>query len=160
MHGEVFSISLNTLMHLITDHSSGRTVAVGTTSMRALESLYWLGIKIARQEISSEVMPALGQWECYELEPTLSLQESLQQIIKFCMEHDLSEFTASTSIIIAPSFQFRICDGIVTNFHMPQSTLLVLVSAFIGERWKWVYEHAMQNNYRFLSYGDSSLLWK
>jgi S-adenosylmethionine:tRNA ribosyltransferase-isomerase len=102
--------------------------------------------------------PELGQWEWCDIKTEMNLNEALDVIISWCERRGLSEFTASTSIMIAPGFDFKICRGLITNFHMPQSTLLVLVSAFTNQNWKSIYQHALQNNYRFLSYGDSSLL--
>ncbi len=159
MHGEVFSISTTAIKKLIQDIESKRMIAVGTTSMRALESLYWLGLKFFSGQIDPLSIPALNQWESYEMEDSLSTTKGLEQILFWCEKNGLQEFTASTSIMIAPGFKFRICRGLITNFHMPQSTLLVLVSAFIGPNWKQVYQHALSHQYRFLSYGDGSLLF-
>ncbi|MBX7050726.1 MAG: S-adenosylmethionine:tRNA ribosyltransferase-isomerase [Flavobacteriales bacterium] len=158
MHGEVFSISVDALQKLMEHVGRRRIIAVGTTSMRTLESLYWLGLKISKNLIESGQQPSLGQWESYDMEANLSLQESLDSILQWCQVHHMNEFSANTTIMIAPGFKFRICGGLLTNFHMPQSTLLVLVSAFTGEDWKKIYNHALSGNYRFLSYGDSSLL--
>lgn len=158
MHGEVFSISVDALQKLMEHVGRRRIIAVGTTSMRTLESLYWLGLKISKNLIESGQQPSLGQWESYDMEANLSLQESLDSILQWCRVHHMNEFSANTTIMIAPGFKFRICGGLLTNFHMPQSTLLVLVSAFTGEDWKKIYNHALSGNYRFLSYGDSSLL--
>lgn len=158
MHGEVFSISISSLKQLIQDLGKKRIIAVGTTSMRALESLYWIGLKLSEDGFPDNHHPFLEQWEPYETKSTLTTEQSLLKILNWCEKHQLHEFTASTSIMIAPGFEFRICGGIITNFHMPQSTLLVLVSAFVGESWRKIYDHALNHDYRFLSYGDSSLL--
>jgi S-adenosylmethionine:tRNA ribosyltransferase-isomerase len=157
MHGEVFSITCESLRNIQRNISHKKIIAVGTTSMRALESLYWLGVKISLHG-NLDDRPELGQWEWCDIKTEMNLNEALDVIISWCERRGLSEFTASTSIMIAPGFDFKICRGLITNFHMPQSTLLVLVSAFTNQNWKSIYQHALQNNYRFLSYGDSSLL--
>ena len=105
----------------------------------------------------------LEQWEAYELEKNfsaISVNESLQALINWLEQNQQTELHCGTSLIIVPGYQFRIPDGLITNFHQPQSTLLLLVSAFIGNDWKKIYQHALNNEYRFLSYGDSSLLWR
>ncbi len=157
MHGEVFSVGIELLELLASQHNK-RIIAVGTTCVRTLESLYWIGVKLKINSFSEGEIPFLNQWEAYELTTTFTLKESLEAIIHFCRERNHTHFRASTSILIAPGFQFRICKGMFTNFHLPKSTLLLLVSAFIGEDWKKIYRHALTNHYRFLSYGDSSLL--
>jgi len=103
----------------------------------------------------------ISQWEVYDyVEKTISVKEALENIIKWMYQKGLDNLTAKTQIIIAPGYQFKIVNGLVTNFHQPQSTLLLLVSAFIGEDWRKVYDHALQYDFRFLSYGDGSLLWR
>jgi S-adenosylmethionine:tRNA ribosyltransferase-isomerase len=138
----------------------GRIVAVGTTSVRTIESLYWLGVKILKTQDVNETKLSLGQWEAYELDDSVSVEESLLALINFLKKKNLEYLSASTSMIIVPGYRFRLTDGLITNFHQPGSTLLLLVSAFIGKSWKKVYEYALENDFRFLSYGDSSLLLK
>ena len=134
-------------------------IAVGTTSLRTLESLYWLGVKVALEP--ADKIPMLSQWECYELEKTgLSIAQSLDALIQFLQKKKLDKLVTQTALLIAPGYTIKTVDALVTNFHQPRSTLLLLIAAFIGEDWKKVYQHALNNDYRFLSYGDSSLLWR
>jgi S-adenosylmethionine:tRNA ribosyltransferase-isomerase len=158
MHREPFTVSIAALRRIL---SSKKIIAVGTTSLRTLETIYWLGVKLVHGLIKDEWI--LEQWEAYELEKkfsAISVNESLQALIKWLEQNHQTELHCQTSLIIVPGYQFRIPDGLITNFHQPQSTLLLLVSAFIGNDWKKVYQHALNTNYRFLSYGDSSLLWR
>ncbi|MBO9684477.1 MAG: S-adenosylmethionine:tRNA ribosyltransferase-isomerase [Flavisolibacter sp.] len=158
MHKEPFTVSIDVLRRIL---SSKKIIAVGTTSLRTLETIYWLGVKLIQELIKDEWI--LEQWEAYELEKQfspISLEESLQALINWLEQNHQAELHCQTSLIVVPGYQFRIPDGLITNFHQPQSTLLLLVSAFIGNDWKKVYQHALANDYRFLSYGDSSLLWR
>ena len=155
MHREIISIGKSTIEDLIA--SKGHIVAVGTTSVRTLESLYYLGCRIALNPDNPDLM--VEQWEPYENNYTLTTQEALQNIIDYLNHNHLSALNAATRIMIVPSFQFRIVNKIITNFHQPKSTLLLLISAFVGiDRWRKIYDFAMENGFRFLSYGDSSLL--
>jgi S-adenosylmethionine:tRNA ribosyltransferase-isomerase len=158
MHKEPFSVSIDVLKKII---SSQKIVAVGTTSLRTLESIYWIGVKLMKGLIKEEW--TLQQWEAYDLEknyPLISVKESLSALAYWLEQNNESQLHCQTGLIIVPGYRFKIPDGLITNFHQPQSTLLLLVSAFIGEDWGRVYQHALDNNYRFLSYGDSSLLWR
>ena len=155
MHREIISIGKSTIEDLIA--SEGHIVAVGTTSVRTLESLYYLGCRIALNPDNPDLM--VEQWEPYENNYTLTTQEALQNIIDYLNHNHLSALNAATRIMIVPSFQFRIVNKIITNFHQPKSTLLLLISAFVGiDHWRKIYDFAMKNGFRFLSYGDSSLL--
>ena len=155
MHREIISINKSTIEDLIA--SAGHIVAVGTTSVRTLESLYYLGCRIALNPENPDLM--VEQWEPYENNYTLTTQEALQNIIDYLNHNHLSALNAATRIMIVPSFQFRIVNKIITNFHQPKSTLLLLISAFVGiNNWRKIYDFAMENGFRFLSYGDSSLL--
>ena len=155
MHREIISIGKSTIEDLIA--SEGHIVAVGTTSVRTLESLYYLGCRIALNPDNPDLM--VEQWEPYENNYTLTTQEALQNIIDYLNHNHLSALNAATRIMIVPSFQFRVVNKIITNFHQPKSTLLLLISAFVGiDRWRKIYDFAMDNGFRFLSYGDSSLL--
>ena len=155
MHREIISINKSTIEDLIA--SAGHIVAVGTTSVRTLESLYYLGCHIALNPENPDLM--VEQWEPYENNYTLTTQEALQNIIDYLNHNHLSALNAATRIMIVPSFQFRIVNKIITNFHQPKSTLLLLISAFVGiNNWRKIYDFAMENGFRFLSYGDSSLL--
>ncbi|MGN6163827.1 MAG: S-adenosylmethionine:tRNA ribosyltransferase-isomerase [Flavisolibacter sp.] len=157
MHSEPFTASKELIERLMI---SKKIVAVGTTSLRTLESLYWLGLKV-KNTIVDEL--ELGQWEAYALGQQysdVSYKVSLQNLLSWMQVHETEEIHCKTSLIIVPGYQFKIPDALITNFHQPQSTLLLLIAAFIGEDWKKVYQHALDNDYRFLSYGDSSLLWR
>lgn len=158
MHAEQFEVSIATLKSLL---QHDQLVAVGTTSLRTLESLYWIGIKILQKKITSVNDIKVGQWEAYELENEgRPYKESLGAIIKFLEEQKAEMLFCETSLLILPGYEFHSVRGLITNFHQPQSTLLLLVAAFIGDDWKQVYKYALQNEFRFLSYGDSSLLWR
>lgn len=130
--------------------------AVGTTSVRTLESLYWIGVKLIVNPDAD--ITRLSQWEAYNLPQNISVIEALESVVAYMKKNNLQEIQYYTQIMITPTYLFRIVKSIFTNFHQPQSTLLLLISAFVGEDWKKIYNHALENNYRFLSYGDSSLL--
>lgn len=154
MHREPFVVSLD-LLKRIRDNKS-KLIAVGTTSVRTLESLYYVGVSCIENGEPQDV----GQWAPYEREYTYSLNESLGAIIAYLQSHGLEELKAGTRIIIVPGFRFRLVDILVTNFHQPESTLILLVSAFVGGDWRRIYDYALANGFRFLSYGDSSLLFR
>jgi S-adenosylmethionine:tRNA ribosyltransferase-isomerase len=158
MHCEHFSVKTEVIESLI--EYEGKVIPVGTTSVRTLESLYWLGAKYINSPISSIGSLSLGQWEAYKLETTLSVKESLEVLLRIMKMQHSSSLEASTSIMIVPGYEFRITSGMVTNFHQPRSTLLLLVSAWTGIKWRDIYKFALDNGFRFLSYGDSSLLLK
>jgi S-adenosylmethionine:tRNA ribosyltransferase-isomerase len=158
MHAEYFTVSRSLIQNLIT-HLDKNIVAVGTTSLRTLESLYWLGVK--QSTVNSQQPMEITQWEVYDhKEKMISTKEALENLIKWMTEKTIDNLTGRTQIIIAPGYQFKIVNGLITNFHQPQSTLLLLVAAFIGKNWKEDYDYALKNNFRFLSYGDGSLLWR
>lgn len=154
MHSEFISVRRETIEQLL--NHRGKIIAVGTTSVRTLESLYYLGVLIKNKASQLHV----SQWMPYEeLNDTLSVEDALSSILDYLQLNNLATLVADTQIIIAPGYRFKIVDGMVTNFHQPQSTLLLLVSALVGEgKWRSIYQHALDNDYRFLSYGDSSLL--
>jgi S-adenosylmethionine:tRNA ribosyltransferase-isomerase len=140
---------------------AGNVTAVGTTSMRTLESLYWMGLKIYFNPEISQQNLMITQWEIYDELAAKSCDKKtvLQSLLNWMDIHSMNRLIVKTQILIAPGYPFKIVNQLVTNFHQPQSTLLLLVSAFIGPDWKKVYAYAMQNDFRFLSYGDSSLLF-
>lgn len=156
MHTEFISVERSLLEDLI--KADGNVVAVGTTSVRTLESLYYIGITLLENPDADENELRVKQWAPYEKEYTTGTKEALQAIIDHLDKQGLDKYIGSTQIMIAPSFKFRIIKGIITNFHQPQSTLLLLVSAFVDGNWKEIYDYALSHDYRFLSYGDSSLL--
>jgi S-adenosylmethionine:tRNA ribosyltransferase-isomerase len=156
MHAELVLVSLE----FLEEWAARQTlpIAVGTTSTRSMESIYWLGVKL----ISGQILPPEGcefrQWDNESLPDDISLEQSLRALIGYCKEHELVQLRFTTSLMIVPGYRFRTISGLITNFHMPGSTLLLLIAALIGDDWKAVYQEALKNNYRFLSYGDSSLL--
>lgn len=156
MHTEFISVDRSLLEDLI--NAEGNVIAVGTTSVRTLESLYYIGITLMNNPDASEEELRVKQWAPYEKEYCTPTRDALQAIITHLDNNNLDRYIGSTQIMIAPSFNFRIIRGMITNFHQPQSTLLLLVSAFVDGKWKEMYDHALDNGYRFLSYGDSSLL--
>ncbi|MBK9391504.1 MAG: S-adenosylmethionine:tRNA ribosyltransferase-isomerase [Bacteroidetes bacterium] len=157
MHCEHFVIRRDTIERIL--ESLGKVIAVGTTSVRTLESLYWIGVNMLNDE-SGQKKITVGQWEPYNCESNYSAEISLNAIISYMENTGKSNIEASTSIMIVPGYKFRIIDGIITNFHQPCSTLLLLVSALTGDRWKEIYKYALENDFRFLSYEDSSLLFR
>ena len=154
MHREPFIVSLD-LIKRIRDNA-GKLIAVGTTSVRTLESLYYLGVKCIEEGTPSDV----GQWEPYTREYSYTVEESLDAIVDYLEKNNLPELKVGTRIIIVPGFRFRLVDILVTNFHQPESTLILLVSAFVGGDWRTIYDYALGHGFRFLSYGDSSLLFR
>ena len=156
MHTEFISVDRSLLEDLI--NAEGNVIAVGTTSVRTLDRLYYIGITLMNNPDASEEELRVKQWAPYEKEYCTPTRDALQAIITHLDNNNLDRYIGSTQIMIAPSFKFRIIRGMITNFHQPQSTLLLLVSAFVDGKWKEMYDHALDNGYRFLSYGDSSLL--
>jgi len=195
MHAEFIDVSRATINNILTNLANN-IIAVGTTSLRTMESLYWLGVKsqeaggrrqeagvgrqeagggrqeagvgrqeagVGRQEagVGRQEVEQLQQWEAYELaEKNIPAKEALRSLLNWMDKNKLERLLAKTKILIAPGYDFKIIKGLITNFHQPQSTLLLLVAALIGEEWKKVYDYALENDFRFLSYGDGSLLWK
>lgn len=156
MHTEYISVNRSTIDKLIAHN--GEAVAVGTTSVRTLESLYYIGCTIAQNPEANQEELHVKQWQPYETSPTLTATEALQNIADYMRRNNLDALHTSTQIIIAPGYEYHIVKRIVTNFHQPQSTLLLLVSAFVKGDWKRIYDYALSHDFRFLSYGDSSLL--
>jgi S-adenosylmethionine:tRNA ribosyltransferase-isomerase len=156
MHTEHFFISETAIESVY--NNIGNIIAVGTTTVRTLESLYWLGVKIKWKPETGKEELFLGQWEPYSLHGKLTSKEALESLLVWMKKLGLREIHVPTRIIIVPGYKFRMIDGMITNFHQPRSTLLLLISAWTGDDWKKIYSYAMDNNFRFLSYGDSSLL--
>lgn len=156
MHSEWFEVTRDCVESLL-ENIDKKIVAVGTTSLRTIESLYWLGKKLIK---NNDPSIDISQWEPYEEnEKKISSREALNAILKWMGDNNTDHIISKTSIIIAPGYQLRIAKGLITNFHQPRSTLLLLVAAIIGDDWKMVYDFALKNDFRFLSYGDGSLLW-
>lgn len=154
MHREPFVVTLSLLERLL--ENKGKVVAVGTTSVRTLESLYYIGVSCIETGHPSDV----DQWDPYSRDYEYSLEQSINAIIQYLKDNNKSELSLGTRIIIVPGFRFRVVDVLVTNFHQPQSTLLLLISAFVGGNWEKIYDYALGHDFRFLSYGDSSVLFR
>ncbi len=152
MHTEHFILSLDLLRNL---RESQTIIAVGTTSLRTLESIYWLALLLAKDS-SCRYIP---QWIAYKEEPSFTADQALDFLIDFLENHRLSFIEASTSILIVPGYSFKMINALVTNFHLPKSTLILLVAALVGDDWKEIYRYALNHSFQFLSYGDSSLLF-
>jgi S-adenosylmethionine:tRNA ribosyltransferase-isomerase len=171
MHAEWIAVKKETIFSLLA-HLDKKIVAVGTTSLRTIESLYWFGVLLKAgigtdqvttpyQNDKMEFLPSLGQWAPYELmHHRIPVKEALGILLDYLDKKNLDTFIAKTQLLIAPGYPFKIIEGLVTNFHQPGSTLLLLVAALVGADWKKIYDYALKNNFRFLSYGDGSLLWK
>ena len=163
MHTEYIAVRRHTIERLIAHE--GCAIAVGTTSVRTLESLYYMGLKVLSNPDIKEEELHVSQWEPYESEKLkekseklATAQESLQALLDWMIRHELTVLHSSTQIIIAPGYDYHIVKMLITNFHQPQSTLLLLVSAFVKGDWHKIYDYALSHDFRFLSYGDSSLL--
>ena len=152
MHREPFVVGIELLRKLL--ERNRPVIAVGTTSVRTLESLYYAGVDCIEKGVPEDI----GQWVPYERECPYSIEESLEALIEYLESNNLQELKLGTRIIIVPGFKFRLVDYLVTNFHQPESTLILLVSAFVKGDWRRIYDFALANGFRFLSYGDSSLL--
>ena len=155
MHSETVVVRKSLIQNLI-NHFGKPIIPVGTTSTRTLESLYWIGVMLKEQGMALRPLH-VEQWFPYEGHTPLSAAEALQNIVDYLDEHGLTRLEASTAMMIAPSYKMRVITGLITNFHQPKSTLLLLVSALIGERWQDCYRFALDHDFRFLSYGDSCL---
>ncbi len=161
MHQERIIIKKETVLRLI-NNLENNIIPVGTTSMRTLESLYWLGHQIltGKEHSLSTGSFYIDQWEPYHTNDNIHAADSLTAIYDYMNRYHLKELSGDTRIMIIPGYKFRVCNALITNFHQPQSTLLLLVAAFIGEDWQKVYNHALENEYRFLSYGDACLFFR
>lgn len=157
MHAEQIYATKPDIQSILNNSLVGKKlVAVGTTSVRTLESLYWLGVKCLQRES----VEFLAQWDAYNLPQSVSLVDSFSALIDYMDKNDLESFHSSTQIMIVPGYTLRVVDGLITNFHQPHSTLLLLISAVVGDRWHDIYDYALSHDFRFLSYGDSSLLMR
>lgn len=154
MHREPFVVTLEFLEKLLA--KTGRLIAVGTTSVRTLESLYYIGVRCIEDGHPVDV----NQWDPYVRNYPYSVEDTIKALIKYLKDNSLSQLQLGTSIIIVPGYEFKMVDVLVTNFHQPQSTLLLLISAFVKGDWKKIYDYALINDFRFLSYGDSSVLFR
>lgn len=158
MHAEFFEIEKKLIQYII--ENNNQLIVVGTTSLRTIESLYWLGVKIiANPKIISNDLHLL-QWDAYELsEKEIPKLEALHAIVNWMERNQLATLISKTQLMIMPGYRFRMVKGLVTNFHQPKSTLLLIIAAIVGSEWKVIYQHALDHQYRFLSYGDGCLFW-
>lgn len=153
MHSEQMVVERESIESVV--QSKGNIIVVGTTSMRTLESLYWFGVRLLNRNENF----AIEKLEPYQQEVKIPKADAFQAILNWMDRNGLSQIVGTTEIFIFPGYKFRVCDGLITNFHQPGSTLILLVAAFIGEDWRKVYNEAYESEYRFLSYGDSSFLF-
>lgn len=161
MHAEQIHVTKQFIEQLLAQMGHGPVIAVGTTSLRTLESLYWMGIKLRHADgLVPDLM--VEQWEPYDINPGVLIEpkKAIESVLAYMKQNKLNDIIAKTALLIVPGYSFKLAGGIITNFHQPQSTLLLLIAALIGPDWKKVYNYALDNNFRFLSYGDSCLLLK
>jgi S-adenosylmethionine:tRNA ribosyltransferase-isomerase len=159
MHAEFIDVTKEAIQN-ITDHLEDTIVAVGTTSLRTIESLYWLGLKMTIDPAIDLSGLMVKQWDPYELNADTSPTVALNNLLSWMSSRRLNRLITKTQVMILPGYQLKIAKGIITNFHQPQSTLLLLIAAIVGDKWKDIYQYAMEHEFRFLSYGDGCLLWK
>ena len=161
MHSEWMEVSFETIQ-LLLNNAGNTIIATGTTSLRTIESLYWIGVKTMLNPAIKNDELIIRQWDVYELPLSatkFSASASLQSLLQWMKKNNQQRILTATQILIAPGYQYKIANAIITNFHQPQSTLLLLVAAAVGDDWKKIYNYAMENDFRFLSYGDGSLLF-
>jgi len=164
MHAEWIEVEQESIVKLIEQTSNKQTnkniVAVGTTSLRTIESLYWMGVK-ANQNLDAPIHELeVKQWDAYQLQQSLTATDSLNCLLDWLRKNKIEKLICKTQLLIVPSYELRIANALITNFHQPSSTLLLLVAAVVGADWKMIYDYALENDFRFLSYGDGSLLFK
>jgi len=158
MHTEHFTVSKKLIEKLI--ENKDNIIAVGTTSLRTLESLYYIGSKIYKNPFTEPDAFNIKQWEPYKSKKTIKLEEALKAILDYMNKNKIVYIETSTQIIIVPGYKIKVANALITNYHQPKSTLLLLVAAFVGDSWKKIYDFALKRGFRFLSYGDSSLLFR
>ena len=158
MHAEFIEVRRELLNGLLERPEQTR-VAVGTTSLRTLESIYWMGVRLLQDPQLTLQDLHLTQWAAYTLPQAFRFSEALNALLQQFEKEGCDQLLTKTSLMIKPGYRIRSVDAILTNFHQPRSTLLLLIHAFVGKDWKKIYDYALENNYRFLSYGDGSLLW-
>lgn len=158
MHEELIDVNLSSLEHLLSH--LGKIIAVGTTSLRTIESLYWLGVKALNNAQLNLTKLNLSQWEAYSLPQGVKPEDAFSALIDWMQKNNSTRLVCKTQIMITPQYKLKVAEGLITNFHQPKSTLLLIIAAVTGKNWEKIYHEALENNYRFLSYGDSSLLMK
>ncbi len=158
MHAEFIDVDIQTIDYLA--NTGKQIIAVGTTSLRTLESLFWLAIKIKQAPTIEMNELSLLQWDAYSLDAgNITVQEAMRFLKGWMDQNKMSVLIATTQLMVKPGYSFKVCRGLITNFHQPKSTLLLIIAAIVGSEWKTVYQHALNNEYRFLSYGDGCLFW-
>lgn len=155
MHSEWIEVETETITCLLTDQP---VIAVGTTSLRTLETLYWMGVKATLNPDAGLKELEITQWDAYHLPDDIDKKTSLTALLNWVRKQGAGKLICKTSLMIAPPYRLKIAKGIITNFHQPKSTLLLIISAIVGQEWRRIYDYALSHNFRFLSYGDSSLL--
>lgn len=163
MHSEWIEVERksieNILNHISKNESKNTIITIGTTSLRTVESLYWMGVKAhSNLEITIEELE-VKQWDAYEIEQNITVKTSLTSLLKWLDKNKIEKLICKTQILIVPSYHLKIANALITNFHQPSSTLLLLVAAIVGDDWKKIYNYALNNDFRFLSYGDGSILF-
>lgn len=159
MHRERILVSINAIEKMRSAADNNRIIPVGTTSLRTIESIYWFGVKLLAGHEMQEF--SVGQWEPYELaDKTVDVPAALDAVLEWMRSNKQSRLSGHTQLLIAPGYQVRMADALITNFHQPQSTLLLLIAALIGDEWRRVYDYAMEHDFRFLSFGDGSILFR
>lgn len=158
MHSENFYIEKNVISNILANLNNNKIISVGTTTMRTIESVYWFGVQLLQGRYNGGDI-FISQWEPYEFENEDTIK-ALNAVVEYMNDNHINYLSGKTNIIIVPGYDFRIFSGLITNFHQPQSTLLLLIAAFIGNNWQRVYDYALNCDFRFLSYGDSSVLFK
>jgi len=159
MHAEFIDVPIALIERLL-KQASGPIIPVGTTSCRTIETLYWMGVKALLNSEAAIEQLEIKQWDAYELPQVFTRREVLQALLQWMRRKGIDRLICRTQLLMSPLYQVRVADAIITNFHQPNSTLLLLIAAFIGDDWKEVYRYALEHDFRFLSYGDGSLLWK
>jgi|ERR1043165_4942881 S-adenosylmethionine:tRNA ribosyltransferase-isomerase len=162
MHAEVIDVRMETVQRILDSLQTG-VIAVGTTSLRTIESLYWMGVKTKLNPAASVDDLEIKQWDAYNVElqvlGTVTPVDALQSLVEWLKKNELNRLICRTQIMIAPSYKLKIAKALITNFHQPNSTLLLLVASIVGDEWKRIYNYAMEHDFRFLSYGDGSLIF-
>ncbi len=161
MHAEWIEVSLSLLKRVAQQlRKQQKIVTIGTTSARTLESVYWIGVQLLRNEWKDEHGIAVAQWYPYKQPDEFSGLEAVEALLAYFKQQQIDRLITRTQLIIATGYEFKLLDGLITNFHQPASTLLLMISALVGNQWRTIYDYALQHDFRFLSYGDGSLLWK
>jgi S-adenosylmethionine:tRNA ribosyltransferase-isomerase len=159
MHAEYIDVTLACIEQLLAQQHAP-IIPVGTTSFRTIETLYWMGVKAILNPSALIDELEIKQFDVYELPQDISREISLNALLDWMKQSAMQRIICKTQLLVTPGYTIRVADAIITNFHQPNSTLLLLISAFVGENWKSIYDYAIANDFRFLSYGDGSLLWK